>query len=171
MMKALLCVVALGAAVGFMIPTGTATAPESLPADTKKQASERPSRWKSDSSSYRETALKRRDNGHFYVDADVEGHLISFVVDTGASTVAIGPDDARRIGLDFHESEFEPIGRTANGVARGKPVHFDFIDIEGKRVPNVRGVIVEGLDVPLLGQSYLSRITAVQMNGDSMTLR
>jgi hypothetical protein len=32
-------------------------------------------------------------------------------------------------------------------------------------------MIIEGLDVPLLGQSYLSRITAVQMNGDSMTLR
>jgi aspartyl protease family protein len=120
---------------------------------------------------YRVTELERGSSGHFYVDADVEGHTIKFLVDTGATLVALGPEHARRIGMDVDPSEFEPIARTASGIARGKEVHFDFIEIEGKRVSHVRGMIIEGLDVPLLGQSYLARITAVQMNGDSMILR
>ena len=165
MMKALLCVVVVGAAVGFMIPTGDSATSEALSAETAAGPD------KPGPGAYRETVLRRRGNGHFYVDANVDGSTLNFVVDTGASSVAIGVEHARRLGLDVDPSEFEPIARTASGIARGKQVHFDFIDIEGKRVPHVRGMIIEGLEVPLLGQSYLSRITAVQMNGDSMTLR
>lgn len=167
MMKALFCVVVAGAAIGFMIPTGSQPSPAPVeaapvvPKERKPFAAVQP----------QETLLARRDNGHFHVTADVNGQPVEFVVDTGATTVALTTGDAERLGLDFHPGEFTTVGRGASGDVRGKPVQLDVIDIDGKRVPEVPGVIVEGLDVSLLGQSYLSRISAVQMNGDQMTLR
>ena len=53
----------------------------------------------------------------------------------------------------------------------GKDVTLESVSIDGKEVRNVHAAVIEGLDVSLLGQTYLSRITAVQMSGDTMTLR
>lgn len=166
MMKALLCVVAAGAAIGFMIPTGDRSSPP--PVET---AAAVPAKQPFAAVQPRETLLERRGNGHFYVTAEVNGFPVDFVVDTGATTVALTTDDARRLGLDFDPAEFTTIGRGASGDVRGTQVQLDVIDIDGKRVPQISGVIVEELDISLLGQTYLSRISAVQMNGDYMTLR
>jgi aspartyl protease family protein len=54
---------------------------------------------------------------------------------------------------------------------RGKDVTLDSVTVDGKEVRGVRAAVLEGLDVSLLGQTYLSRITAVQMSGDTMTLK
>jgi aspartyl protease family protein len=65
----------------------------------------------------------------------------------------------------------EPIARTASGIAQGKAVTLPKVSIEGKDVPEVEAMIIEGAEVSLLGQSYLARISGVQMNGDTMVLR
>ena len=54
---------------------------------------------------------------------------------------------------------------------RGKLIELEKIDLDGKEVRKVRGAVLEGLDISLLGQSYLSRIGSVQMSGDEMVLR
>ena len=56
-------------------------------------------------------------------------------------------------------AEFTVIGSGASGPVRGKDVTLDSVTIDGKEVRGVRGAILEGLDVSLLGQTYLSRIT------------
>ena len=157
MIKPLLCVVAIGAALGYMLPTGGATAPEPVATAAAGQS--------------RETLLERRSNGHFYVEAMVNEQPVDFVVDTGASTVALTVRDARRLNIGFDPSRFTTVGTGASGPVRGQQVKLDVVDIDGKRVSQVRGVVLEGLDVSLLGQSYLSRISSVQMNGDYMSLR
>jgi aspartyl protease family protein len=124
-----------------------------------------------EASSYKETELTRKPNGHFYVTAYVNGAPISFIVDTGASSVALTEDDARAAGLQFSKAEFEPVARTASGIARGKLLTLPKVSIEGKEVMEVEAMIIEGAEQSLLGQSYLARITGVQMNGDSMVLR
>ena len=63
------------------------------------------------------------------------------------------------------------VGTGASGPVRGKLVELEKIDLDGKEVRNVRGAVLEGLDISLLGQSYLSRIGGVQMSGDQMVLR
>jgi aspartyl protease family protein len=118
-----------------------------------------------------DTLLERRASGHFYVHGAVNGQLVQFVVDTGADSVALTVEDARRIGIPFSESEFSVIGRSASGDLIGKDVTLDSVTIDGKQVSTVRAIICQGLDTSLLGQSYLSRISAVQMNGDYMVLR
>ena len=120
---------------------------------------------------YKVTHLERWHDGHFYVTAQVNGASINFLVDTGASVVALTEEDARAAGLDFSPAEYEPIARTANGIAEGKALTLPKVTIEGKEVMEVDAAIVEGAEQSLLGQSYLSRISGVQMNGDHMVLR
>jgi aspartyl protease family protein len=165
--KAFLVMIALGALIGLSLPVhrhapaaiaGAASSPAPRPAAGEPQL-------------MGETKLERMPNGHFYADAMVDGQPVRLVVDTGASSVALSEADAQRIGIPFSPGEFEVIGSGASGPVRGKIVHFDTVSVDGKEVRGVRGAVIEGLDVSLLGQTYLSRIGSVQMSGDSMTLR
>lgn len=155
MQKALFMVIGVGALVGYLAPTGKSPA----------------ARVVAGAPAGSETVLKRSPSGHFYVDADVNAGLVHFVVDTGATMVALTVEDARRLGIPFSESQFQTVGRGASGDARGMPVTIERISVDGKEVRNVQGAIIENLDVSLLGQSYLTRLSSVQMSGDAMSLR
>jgi aspartyl protease family protein len=117
-----------------------------------------------------ETLLERLDDGHFYVDGTVNGEVVTFLVDTGASDVVLPVETARRIGIAFSESEFTVIASGASGPVRGKLLTFDRVSVDGKEALEVSGAIAEGLEQPLLGQAYLSRLSGVEMSGDYMRL-
>ena len=156
MYKALLFVIAAGAVIGFAIPSGDKTV------EAPAVASDGPPK---------ETLLEREANGHFYVHAKVNGELVRFLIDTGASGVSLTEKDAKRVGVQFSPSEFEVVAQGAAGPIRGKLVTLKSVEVEGKKVTNVRGAVLQGSDLSLLGQSYLSRIGEVEMRGDYMVLR
>lgn len=157
MQKALFLVIAAGAGLGLMWPSAQSPAPAGEAAAAQGEV--------------KETLLKRRSDGHFYVDAEVNGELVNFVIDTGATDVVLPVDTARRLGIDFSESEFVVIGRGASGPVRGKVIKLDKVSVDGKEVRNIDAAIAEGLDQPLLGQAYLSRISSVEMSKDTMRLQ
>jgi aspartyl protease family protein len=152
--KIFFLVVAAGAGIGLMWPSDQAP---SFPVVVKPEGGE--------------TVLKRRGNGHFYVDADVNGELVNFVVDTGAFGVILPVETARRLNIPFDEGDFQVIGSGASGPVRGKTITLDRVSVDGKEIRRVEGAIAEGLDVPLLGQTYLSRLTSVEMSGEYMRLQ
>ena len=170
MEKSFLFVIALGAAIGFLIPAGHRAAPAAPTVSGPKVVSSAPQADTPPPTPV-ETKLERMPNGHFYADGNVNGQPVRLVVDTGASTVALTMVDAQRIGIPFSPAAFGVIGTGASGAVRGQPIMLDSVEIGGKEVRSVPAVVVEGLDVSLLGQTYLSRITSVQMSGESMTLR
>lgn len=157
MIKPFLFVVAAGVAIGLAWPSGKVPVPE---AAVSASSGER-----------RETTLEREGNGHFYTHAKVNGELMRFIVDTGASVVALTVEDAERLGLAVDPAKFEVVGEGASGPIRGQNLTLDSVEIEGKRVENVRAVVLEGSRLSLLGQSYLSRMGEVQMKGDYMVLK
>jgi len=157
MIKPLLFVIAAGVAIGLAWPSGDA------PVATAAEIGSPELR--------RETTLEREGNGHFYTHAKVNGELMRFIVDTGASVVALTVEDAERLGIPVNPATFEVVGEGASGPIRGKDVMLDSVDIDGKRVTNVRAVVLEGSRLSLLGQSYLSRMGEVQMKGDYMVLK
>ena len=156
MTKAFLLVIVAGVAIGLALPSGK------RPVEAAAAASD---------GMTRETLLEREGNGHFYVHAKVNGELVRFLIDTGASGVALTEKDARRVGIDFSPGEFEEVGQGAAGPIRGKLVNIKTVEVEGKKVTNVRGAVLQGSELSLLGQSYLSRIGGVEMRGDYMVLR
>ena len=118
-----------------------------------------------------ETVLPRADDGHFYADVTVDGASTQMLVDTGATTVALTTEDADRIGEKVSPASFDVVGEGAGGAVRGERLMIESIEIEGKRVENVRGVVLEGLGQSLLGQNYLSRMGSVEMTADEMVIR
>jgi aspartyl protease family protein len=115
--------------------------------------------------------LTRHRDGHFYTEGAIDGARVRFLVDTGASIVALTGSDAESLGLTWDESSIQPIGRGANGVVNGIPTRLDRIEIEGIEARNVEAAIIpEGLDVSLLGQTFLSKVPNVQISGDEMRL-
>lgn len=115
--------------------------------------------------------FRARDNGHFYVEATVNGRTILFLVDTGASEVVLSQDDARRLGIDPDRLSYTRIYRTANGTAYGAPVVLDEIAIGPISLRDVRASVNRApMDRSLLGMSFLGRLGAYEVRGDRLTL-
>jgi aspartyl protease family protein len=119
-----------------------------------------------------ELILDRQSDGHFYALAQIGGSEIRLMVDTGASAIALTGDDAVAIGLSWDEEELRKVGRGASGNVYGKPVIIDQLQVGDLIVDNVQAAIIpRGLDVSLLGQSFLSKVGTVKISGDKMTLK
>lgn len=176
MKLALPIVIVIGLALGFLVPLGNGDgtieqSPPEAAAQTAPTAKPQPAAVAAPLRAPTETRLTRQANGHFFVEALVDGEPVDFVVDTGATAVALTVADAHRIGIPVNPGAFEVVGSGASGPVRGQQITIGSVEIDGKRVTTLRGAVIEGLDVSLLGQAYLSRITSVTMTGDQMTLR
>ena len=117
------------------------------------------------------TELPRAADGHFYADAAINGSRIGFLVDTGASVVALTGADARAAGLVWSQADVGPVAQGASGPVEGVRVTLDSITLGGHEARNIAAVIVpEGLPVSLLGQSFLSTVHPVRIEQDRMVL-
>jgi aspartyl protease family protein len=160
MKVAILSVMVVGVAIGLVLPGAKPKAAAAPPA-VAAVVGDAP----------RPTVLDRQDNGHFFTVADVNGEPIKFVVDTGATTVALTQDDASRAGVKFDPMQFETVGTGAGGALRGQEVELKDVVLDGKRVSGIRALVIDGLTISLLGQNYLRHLDSVSINGDQMTLK
>jgi aspartyl protease family protein len=75
------------------------------------------------------------------------------------------------LGLKFDPAHFEVVGTGASGAVMGQEVSLNEVSLDGKRAYGIKGVVLQGLAVSLLGQNYLRQLHGVQIDGDTMTLR
>jgi aspartyl protease family protein len=115
--------------------------------------------------------LHRAPDRHFYAEAQVNGARIRFLVDTGASSVVLTHADAQRAGIAT--GDYSAIGRGAGGEVRLLPVTIARLGLGPASAEQVPAMVAEegALGVSLLGQSYLSRLESVAIEGDRMILR
>jgi aspartyl protease family protein len=113
--------------------------------------------------------IARAADGHFYLDAQVNGAQVHFLVDTGASMVALTSADAQRAGIALPSARMTAEG--AGGAIEVVPVTIERIAAGPLEARGVEGAVARELPVSLLGQSFLSRIGTVQISGDRMVLR
>ena len=125
-----------------------------------------------DSGASGEVLLARSGDSHFYADTEIDGRNIRMLVDSGASIVALTRTDAKAIGIDVDDLPVGGSASTAGGVVPMRPVMLDSVEIDGVRVRDVQAAVIDAdMGVSLLGQSFLSRLAAVNVEGDTMTLR
>lgn len=118
-----------------------------------------------------DAVLGRSSDGHFYADVSIDSQDVRMLVDTGASVIALTGSDAEALGLEWSEDELFPIGRGASGDVVGKPVWLDRVRLGDFEAEHVEAVIVpHGLDVSLLGQSFLGRVGKVEIEDGRMVL-
>jgi aspartyl protease family protein len=120
----------------------------------------------------RSIVIPRDSRGHFSVDGTVDGRRIQFMVDTGASAVALRASDAARLGIHPAQRDYTGRSATANGIARFAPVKLDMVEIGGVTVRNVVAIVMadEGLSENLLGLSFLSRLRRFEYREGKMVL-
>jgi aspartyl protease family protein len=114
----------------------------------------------------------RAPDGHWWADAMVDGRAVRLMVDTGATVVALTPQDARRLGLELTPGDYSHEITTAAGPARAARVRLASLSVGAVRVPDVDAVVVErGLPHSLLGMSWLGRLSGFEASADALTLR
>src|SRR5690349_15870961 len=108
--------------------------------------------------------------GHFFIDGAVNRIPVRFMVDTGATMVALPQRDADRLGIDYRAGR-RAATRTANGIATVYVVKLDSIRVGDIELHNIDGLVHEGagLEQALLGMSFLNRVS-MQRDGATMTL-
>jgi len=116
-----------------------------------------------------ELVLQRNRAGHYLAAGLINGHRVTFLLDTGATMVALPLALARRLDLPLRRGGQT---RTANGAVYTWSTRLRSVDIGGLEVRDVRALVLPNLpgDEVLLGMNYLKRFEIVQ-RGDTLTLR
>ena len=111
-------------------------------------------------------------NGHFQLNAKINGADTRLIFDTGASAVVLTAADAERAGIDTASLRFEVPVSTANGTGRAALVRLDRIEVGGISRHNVRAFVAEAhaLETSLLGMSFLETLTRYSVSASSLEL-
>jgi aspartyl protease family protein len=111
--------------------------------------------------------LSADTQGHFFADGAINRVPVRFIVDTGATVIALPRRDADRLGLDYRNGP-RGMTSTANGRVAVYGIKLDAVRVGGIELHNVDAMVVDGgLEIALLGMSFLNR---VQMQRDGATM-
>jgi aspartyl protease family protein len=108
----------------------------------------------------RSLMIEANRQGHFQVDARIEGRHLDFMVDSGASMVVMRESDAAQVGIHPMPVDYTARVSTANGTIKAAPAKLDRIEVGGITVYDVQALVLpdDALGVNLLGVSFLSRL-------------
>jgi aspartyl protease family protein len=154
----------------YVYQTGSTPTPVGQPSTDEQAAATTgpPAAVQLDSSSLR---LVADSDGHYRVDGLVNGVTVRFLVDTGASTVLLTPDDARHAGIDPDTLKYEQSISTPNGRVVGANIVIYQLAVGPIRLVNVAGAVVRAnTRSSLLGISFLSRLSGYEVSDGAMTL-
>lgn len=119
-----------------------------------------------------ETVLEPDRQGHYWVEAVLDGEPVTFIVDTGASDVILAPADAKKLGIRTGGLRFDRRYQTANGEITGAVVRLRELRIGQQSVYGLDAVVVDApLRVSLLGMDFLRRLDGFEVRGGRLVLR
>jgi len=119
-----------------------------------------------------EVIISKNNNGMYSTVGSINGLPVSFLVDTGATSVAMSAQHAKRLAIDFRVTGEPTFVGTASGVSKAYRVTLDKVTVGGITQHNVRAVVIDG-NFPmqtLLGMSFLGRLE-IQRDGNIMRLK
>ena len=120
---------------------------------------------------FSELVLHAGAHGHFLVEASVNGEPLRFMVDTGASSIYLTPEDAERLGWPPQRLTFSERYDTAGGEVRAAPVRLRSLRIGQLEMYDLPASVgEESAGISLLGMSFLQRLESYQVRGDTLIL-
>ncbi len=116
--------------------------------------------------------IARSNNGHFYLDTLTKNnHKITFLVDTGATDIALTEEDAKKLGFNISKLKYTQKYSTANGISYAAPVRIDQLTIGKRTFRNLEAHITSGgLDISLLGMSLIGSFKDFKITRDMLIL-
>jgi len=123
-------------------------------------------------SGLRTLSIARDARGHFETEGRIYGQRIGFMVDTGASVIALNETSAARFGLRPSRGDYKAAVATANGTVKAAPTRLAMVDIGGIVVHDVDAIVLpdEALSENLLGLSFLSKLKRFEYANGQMVL-
>ena len=120
----------------------------------------------------RSISIPRDARGHFQTEGRIDGQRIGFMVDTGASVIALNETSAARFGLRPSRGDYRATVTTANGTIKAAPTRLAMVDIGGLVVRDVDAMVLpdEALSENLLGLSFLSKLKRFEYANGQMVL-
>jgi aspartyl protease family protein len=120
----------------------------------------------------RSITLPRDPRGHFQTEGRIDGQRIGFMVDTGASVVALNETSAARFGLRPSRGDYNATVTTANGTIKAARTRLAMVDIGGLVVRDVDAMVLPdaALSENLLGLSFLSKLKRFEYANGKMVL-
>jgi aspartyl protease family protein len=120
----------------------------------------------------RTLSIPRDARGHFQTEGRIEGQRISFMVDTGASVIALNETSASRFGLRPQRGDYTATVSTANGTVKAARTRLAMVELGGLVVRDVDAMVLpdEALSENLLGLSFLSKLKRFEYAGGKMLL-
>ena len=117
-------------------------------------------------------SIAKGGDGHYWAEADVNGSRVRFLVDTGASAVALTLADARRLGIATDKLDYNYKVVTASGETRAAAVTLGRVSVAGAALNDVQALVIEsGLESSLLGMTYLGRLASFEATRSALILR
>jgi len=116
-----------------------------------------------------ETRIPMAIDGHFWIDAQLNGHDVKFLVDSGATTTTIDRNTAQRAGIDVSRGRDQYV-RTGNGVIRVASGRADELTVGQIRRRDVALEIADNDDLNVLGMNYLSTLRRWGVEGRWLVL-
>ena len=115
--------------------------------------------------------IYRDGNGMFKTTGSINGYTVDFLVDTGASVIAMNSAMAKRLGLQYKLKGDKTVVATASGKELAYSILLDQVKVGEIMLRNISAVVIEGNDpeTPLLGMSFLSRLN-INNQGQQMSL-
>jgi aspartyl protease family protein len=120
----------------------------------------------------RSVTIARDGRGHFQTDGRVDGRRLGFMVDTGASVVALNERSAAQVGIRPLRSDFTATVNTANGTLKAARTRLASVDIGGVVVRDVEAMVLPdaALSENLLGLSFLSKLRRYEFAGGKLVM-
>ena len=124
------------------------------------------------SAGIRTLSIPRDARGHFQAEGRIEGQRIDFMVDTGASVIALNEKSAARFGLRPQRGDYNATVSTANGTIKAARTRLAMVELGGLIVRDVDAMVLpdEALSENLLGLSFLSKLKRFEYAGGKMVL-
>ena len=119
-----------------------------------------------------EFRVQARDDGHFWVRAEINDEPVLFLVDTGATDIVLTADSARRVGIDVSRLTFDRVASTANGAVRGAGARVEKLEVGPIVRTDVPVSVTEGaLDTNLLGMAFIRTLGGWRVEGETLIMR
>jgi aspartyl protease family protein len=120
----------------------------------------------------RSVSIARDGRGHFQTEARIDGQRVGFMVDTGASVIALNESSAARIGVRPSQNDYDATVTTANGKVKAARTRLAMVDVGGLVVRDVDAMVLpdEALSENLLGLSFLSKLRRFEFANGRMVL-
>ena len=119
-----------------------------------------------------EITIRRQDDGHYWLQLDVNGKPVRFMIDSGATTTAVNADTARETGIEVDTNGYPVFLNTANGRVTAQRGIIRSVKIGSRELGQHDVVVSESFgDTNVLGMNFLDSMQSWKVEGNVMTLK